>query len=67
MPERVLCMKTRVSGVPYPVDLPEGMTRWQVFASGLAIGAVMATLVWASLVKWRDGHAGCHGDGPIDG
>lgn len=44
-------MKTRVSGVPYPVDLPEGMSRWQVFASGLAIGAVMATL--AAMVTYR--------------
>ena len=37
-------MKTRVSGVPYLVELPAGMSRWQVFASGFAIGVVSAIL-----------------------
>jgi ABC-type taurine transport system substrate-binding protein len=44
-------MKTRVSGVPYLVELPDGMTRWQVFASGFAIGAVLAIL--GALVTYR--------------
>jgi hypothetical protein len=44
-------MKTRVSGVPYLVELPDGMTRWQVFASGFAIGAVSAII--GTLVTYR--------------
>ena len=37
-------MKTRVSGVPYFVDMPEKSSRLAPFASGFAIGATSAIL-----------------------
>lgn len=43
--------KERVSGVPYSVDLAEhvvgwgdGAAKWQVFASGIAIGITLAAI-----------------------
>jgi hypothetical protein len=39
-------MKTRVTS-----SMPDGMTRWQVFASGFAIGAVSAII--GTLVTYR--------------